>query len=245
MSPKSSARGSEVLVDQEISDSLSLGLHQTTQPLTILQGTLELALLNARTVDEYKSAIERSLEELHRVTECFEHLRTINQLHQPVSDVTTFAVLPMVKAVLSSLKGRSVAAGVEFTVQSKVSDRKEAGEERVRLSPGRISAALRIAISELLPLLERGTKAVVFMEAGTRDVLIQVNASHKVPQSTQTTDRVPKPATSRQKVAQDLAASAGGELIFVPKGVFIRLPKALTQNPGGEMESENGEVAHV
>jgi len=245
MSSKSSAGGSEVLVDQEISSSISLGLHQTTQPLTILQGTLELALLNASTVDEYKYAIERSLEELQRVTDCFEHLRTITQLHQRVSDVTTFAVSPMVKAVLTSLKGRSLTAGVEFIVQPKIDDSRKSGGERVRLSPSRVSSALRMATLDLLPLLERGSKVAVVIEAGTQDVLIRVNASGKVQQCAPITDTVPKPMTPRQKLAQDLAASAGGELTFVSKGIFIRLPKALSASLGTEMESENGEVAHV
>jgi len=245
MSPKSSAGGSDVLVDEEISNSISLGLHQTTQPLTILQGTLELALLNASTVEECKNAIERSLEELQRVTDCFEQLRTITQLHQRVSDVTTFAVSPMVKAVLTNLRGRSISAGVEFILQSKISDSKESGGERVTLSQGRVSAALTMAISELLPLLERNSRVVVLVEAGTQDVLIRLNAPGKVQPCSQLTDAAPTPMTSRQKLAQDLTASAGGELTIVPKGMLIRLPKVRSASIGGEMESENGKVAHV
>ena len=245
MSSKLSAGGPQVLVDQEISGSISLGLHQATQPLTILQGTLELALLNASTVDEYRNAIERSLEELHRVTECFEQLRTITQLHQRVSDVTTFAVSPMVKTVLTSLKGPSVIAGVEFILQSKIGDSKDSSGGRVRLSLSRVSSALRMAISDLLPLLERGSKVVVVVEAGPQDVLIRANDSGRVQQSAQLADAAPKPMTPRQRLAQDLAASAGGELTFVSKGIFVRLPKEPSASLGGEMESENGEVAHV
>jgi len=245
MSSKLSAGGPQVLVDQEISGSISLGLHQATQPLTILQGTLELALLNASTVKEYRNAIERSLEELQRVTECFEQLRTITQLHQRVSDVTTFAVSPMVKTVLTSLKGPSVTAGVEVILQSKIGDSKDSSGGRVRLSLSRVSSALRMAISELLPLLERGSKVVVVVEARPQDVVIRANDSGKVRQSAQLTDTVPKPMTPRQKLAQDLAASAGGELTFVSKGIFVRLPKEPSASLGGEMESENGEVAHV
>jgi hypothetical protein len=77
-------------VEQEIAYSVARGLHQTTQPLTVLQGLLELALLNAGTVDEYKHTIEQSLKELQRVTGCFEHLRTLTRLHQPIPDTTTF-----------------------------------------------------------------------------------------------------------------------------------------------------------
>lgn len=83
----SNARSSEAAapLDQHIANSVARALHQTTQPLTVLQGTLELALLKTRTVAEYQHAIRRSLEELHRITESFEHLRTLTR--QPVSEV--------------------------------------------------------------------------------------------------------------------------------------------------------------
>jgi hypothetical protein len=77
-----------VCVEQAIPDALSRSLHQATQPLTVLQGTLELALLSASTVQEYKQAVERSLEELQRVTDSFEHLRTLAQeVQQKKSEV--------------------------------------------------------------------------------------------------------------------------------------------------------------
>jgi signal transduction histidine kinase len=72
-----------VSVNQEMSGAVAHALHQTTQPLTVLQGLLELALLKTNTVDEYKRVLSRSLQELRRVTDCFEHLRAITQLQQP------------------------------------------------------------------------------------------------------------------------------------------------------------------
>jgi len=134
---------------------------------------------------------------------------------------------------------------VEFILQSKIGDSKDSSGGRVRLSLSRVSSALRMAISDLLPLLERGSKVVVVVEAGPQDVLIRANDSGRVQQSAQLADAAPKPMTPRQKLAQDLAASAGGELTFVSKGIFVRLPKEPSASLGGEMESENGEVAHV
>ena len=72
-----------VSANHETFGAVAHALHQTTQPLTVLQGVLELALLTATTVDEYKHALERSLRETRRVTDCFEHLRAVAQLHQP------------------------------------------------------------------------------------------------------------------------------------------------------------------
>jgi len=76
-----------VPLDQEIAGAVSRGLHQATQPLTVLQGMLELALLNASSVEEYKRTIERSLDELQRVVDCFERLRTVIGMHQPASTI--------------------------------------------------------------------------------------------------------------------------------------------------------------
>ena len=73
--------------NQAMSGAVAHALHQTTQPLTVLQGVLELALLTATTVDEYKHALERSLQETRRVTDCFEHLRAVAQLHQPAQRI--------------------------------------------------------------------------------------------------------------------------------------------------------------
>jgi hypothetical protein len=68
-----------VTVDQPTSGAIARGLHQAAQPLSVLQGTLELALLQANSVREYKDAVERSLEELQRVTECFKNLCSLPQ----------------------------------------------------------------------------------------------------------------------------------------------------------------------
>jgi hypothetical protein len=238
---------SEVSVEPEICRTISHGLHQTTQPLTVLQGTLELALLNVGTVDEYKKAIERSLEELRRVTDCFEHLRTVAHLHQQVSDVTTFAVSTTVKTVLTSLKDRSIAAGIELVFQSRIGDQQDLGEDRVRLSPSRVSSAFKMALSELLLLLESGSKVVVLIEVGALDVLIRVSAACRVQPGAQVADTFPPLMSPRQKLAQAMAASAGGELRLGPslKGMLIRLPKVPSACSGGEIESRKDEVAHV
>jgi hypothetical protein len=85
MSLNSGSRGAAAPLDHHIANSVARALHQTTQPLTVLQGTLEIALLKTRTVAEYQHAIRRSLEELRRITESFEHLRTL--IRQPASVV--------------------------------------------------------------------------------------------------------------------------------------------------------------
>jgi hypothetical protein len=236
-----------VCVDQEISGTISRGLHQTTQPLTVLQGTLELALLNASTVDEFRHAIERSLEELQRVTDSFEHLRTLTQLHQPASDVATFTPSSVAKAVLTSLQGHSAAAGVELVLQTKPGDRKPSGEDRVKMSRSRVSTALKMALLDLLAVLSRGSKVVLLIEAEARDVLIRAEVATGPQHGTKVSDAPPSLMTPRQELARAMMASAGGELIFSPSpcGLLIRLPKVFSTTERVEVEQPKGEVAHV
>jgi hypothetical protein len=59
--------------------ALALRLHQAAQPLTVLQGCLELALTQPHTAEEYKCSIERALDESRRVSACFDRIRELVQ----------------------------------------------------------------------------------------------------------------------------------------------------------------------
>ena len=62
-------------------------LHQVAQPLTILQGLLELALLKAHTVQDYQNSVQGALEQLQRAMLCFARAREILQ-SQPIPMTT-------------------------------------------------------------------------------------------------------------------------------------------------------------
>jgi signal transduction histidine kinase len=62
---------------QEISHRLSGQLHEISQPFSVLQGTLELALLESRTAEDYRRSIEQALSESARLANCFEQLRDV------------------------------------------------------------------------------------------------------------------------------------------------------------------------
>jgi len=61
----------------EIASAVSQELHQTAQPLTVLQGLLELSLLTSGTIEEYRSSMERAINELQRVVAGFDHVRDL------------------------------------------------------------------------------------------------------------------------------------------------------------------------
>ena len=54
--------------------AISQGLHQTAQPLTVLQCLLEQALLDPCTAEQYREVIVRAMSEARRVTEYLDHV---------------------------------------------------------------------------------------------------------------------------------------------------------------------------
>ena len=65
--------------DHESFSELSKSLHQTAQPLTALQGWIELAATTPHTEDEYKSLMTHAMQELQRVFACFDRVREISR----------------------------------------------------------------------------------------------------------------------------------------------------------------------
>ena len=53
-------------VDPSNAGAILHELHQAAQPLTVLQGLLELALLSSATAEEYRGVIKRAVEESTR-----------------------------------------------------------------------------------------------------------------------------------------------------------------------------------
>jgi hypothetical protein len=67
-----------------ITDAVFRGLHQAAQPLTVLQGLLELALTTPHTEQEYKRFLKRAMDESRRVGACFDAVRElVREPHAP------------------------------------------------------------------------------------------------------------------------------------------------------------------
>jgi len=81
-------------MNREIASAVSQELHQTAQPLTILQGLLELSLLKSGTIEEYRKSLERAMDELQRVVAGFDHVRELIRSSQPPSQIQAAALPP-------------------------------------------------------------------------------------------------------------------------------------------------------
>lgn len=72
----------------ELATSVADALHQMAQPLTILQGLLELSLLQAKTEEDFRISTEEALAQLQRAMHSLHQARTILRFTQSKPSTT-------------------------------------------------------------------------------------------------------------------------------------------------------------
>lgn len=159
-------------VEQERFREISHGLHQAAQPLTALQGWIELALIGTHSEHEYKSLVAHAREEALRVLGCFDRVRELARLHQLPSCGPGFAASAMVRVVLEQFESSFKAAGA--TVVFHPLPGSEAASDLVRVAENQASVAFSLVISSLFPFIERGDKLELSMNAEGATVSIGV-----------------------------------------------------------------------
>ena len=69
--------GNSIGASDPLAGAISHELHRAAQPLTILQGLLELALLSSSTPEEYRAVIQNAFEQSRRISDSFDQLRKL------------------------------------------------------------------------------------------------------------------------------------------------------------------------
>ncbi|MFZ0285064.1 MAG: hypothetical protein WAL32_07515 [Terriglobales bacterium] len=228
--------------DSLTSSAISHQLHQTAQPLTVLQGLLELALLSSRTTEEYRDAIQRAMEQSRRISGCFDLVRRLFHFHQSALDVSTFSVSDMARAAVKSVSDSYAIAGIECVFHPLSQSN---GYDVVTASEGNISAALALILSNLPRWTSTGGSVKVAIDADFHHVLVRIQArKHGMESACGVTPELGTMAAPLH-LARTMVTSTGGKITqYEPEfSVLISLAKT-PQNP--EMyETQRIESVHV
>jgi len=204
--------------DQENIAELSRGLHQAAQPLTALQGWLELALVGSHTEDEYKASIRQAMEESRRVLACFNRVREMARRPLPPSTSPGFQASALVRAVLERFGSDFDAAGVEI-VFHPLPEGPEGGD-LVRGSESRVSTALSLILSSSFPFLESGDQLEVSIQSHPETVDICVLArQHNCSGEAAREELIWRIAPL--ELAQSLVVSTGGTVTLDPSAFSV------------------------
>lgn len=92
--------------------------HRLSQPLTALRGTLELARLRAKSVAEYRDAVEKALESAEHLAWLVQSLREMAEVAVPAGERATIALDQVARSVLEDLRPLADPRGIY--VESKI-----------------------------------------------------------------------------------------------------------------------------
>ncbi len=216
-------------VDHSLAGAMSRELHKTAQPLTVLQGLLDLMLTristgvtsgkslesvspeapHSKSCHECKCSLERARDEVSRLTSTFEDVRKLAGLQQPARDVTTFALSPVVTDSLQNL-GNDFCAG-DITVVMDACPDEDPRNVMVKASVSRLSAAIRLVLTALAKCLEAGGRIRVSIDTSDTNAVISFRPSRM--RSTPEHDLL-STLNSELLYANLMLATVGGQLHF-------------------------------
>jgi signal transduction histidine kinase len=214
--------------DHTLAGAMSRELHKTAQPLTVLQGLLDLMLerissgysgengeaagaeASLENSNEYKYLLKRAAEEVPRLTGCLEHVRKLAALQCGARDVDNFPLAPLVTDVLQNLGSDFYSA--DITVAVKESANADSMSVMVNASVSRVSAAIRLVLTALVNRLSAGDQIEIIIETDGSVAEIKFRPSKK--SATAEHDFLLSSLPSELQFAYLLLGSVAGELRF-------------------------------
>jgi signal transduction histidine kinase len=255
--------------EQTIAGAMSRELHKTAQPLTILQGLIELMIartssgdscgkfhkhggeeaLRMAGCDECRLFLERAGEEVPRLASSFESVRNLAALQRPAQDVAVFPLAPLVTDVVQDLGRDFELAGITVTVDrfdDRPGDSQDASRNGllVNASSSRVSTAVRLVLSMLVDCLRAGDQVWISIETdgGNAAIKFQLSRPSQVPISQH--DLLPIALTSQLEFASLLFASVGGALSIgeSPDLVVLSMPTVASPSAAQDMHRRETHV---
>lgn len=236
----SDAKSFTPLFDPVAANALSRELHHSAQPLTVLQGVLELGLLTSTTTEDYRDVIQRAMEQSRRVSSSFDLVRKLLHAHQPAA-LSTFSVSELVGVVVAGVRENYEAAGVACEFHPLHGYDPEA--DLVTAPESVVSTALDLILSGLPRWAKRGGYVKVSVEVQGLDVAITIHSRHDAREADGSS------AAEFMAAALDLATrlingAGGGLVVSQPEfSVLISLPR--TKQSLAIYNSQRIECAHV
>jgi hypothetical protein len=228
--------------DQETIAELSRGLHQAAQPLTALQGWLELALIGSHSEDEYKTSIRKAIEESRRVLACFDRVRELARVPRLAPSMPGFAASSVVRAVLEKFAGDFEAAGVELVLHTEPLAQEL--DDLIRGSESRVSTALSLILAGSFPFLASGDRLELSLTPHPEKVEISVLAQkHSFSGAASGEELIWRIAPL--ELAQALLASNGGTVTLDPSAFSVLISLSRTPATPAVRNSAETRCAHV
>jgi len=205
-----------------ITSAMSRELHHVAQPLTVLQGTLEIALIKERSQAEYQSILHKVMEHSQKLADCFARVQRLAHFQQPATDIAEFSAAAMVRSVLETVESHFIARGINSEFHPTTEG--DAYCDMVRASEKRVTAALELVLSSLANAMPPHSKTVLLMDVKSQSVLLTLSIQQSLRDLVLGSGLI-----ADLELAEAIASSAGAKLTCSPATscIMLGLTKAL------------------
>lgn len=156
--------------ESAVTKAIRRELHQMAQPLTVLQGALDLALTQSEGSDvATHHTLELARREIFRISSGLEHVRRLVRLQQTPSDLTRVSVSRVLCSALERMERQFNAAGIQVAVNQPRDI-----EEGVLASESRMREAFTLLLSSGLKFLPQGGRITVDLSVAGDGVSVRI-----------------------------------------------------------------------
>ncbi len=204
-------------VQENFQKALSDSLHQMAQPLSIIQASLELALLRETTGEAFREVAENVLHQLSRAGETLRFTSQLTRYQQPATDVTSIVLSDVLHGVIADLSPILARAQVKLAI-----DHSGRGREReIQFSQGRLHQLFFYILQAMQHRSQPGDIVHIGLQAHAGNVRLRI---FQTPQ--RTAQATPKESdeslpTRALALAEAIATSAGAEFRVINSPLLI------------------------
>ena len=216
--------------------TLSASLHCLAQPLSIIQASMELALLNPTTVEQYREVAESALHEVARATEAMRFAGQLTRFSQPAKDVVDVLLSVEVAGVLADLHRTLESAGIRVFFEAPEH------EPAVSFSATRLRQLLFYLVQAVRDLSEDGDVVRFEVERRGDEVGLKISrVSESMRDNCVEMTSRDSQANRALALADTIVSSEGGDFVFTTHPLSVAAGFAV--RPQGRLQvAEKGKL---
>ena len=195
--------------------TLSTSLHQMAQPLSIIQASLELALLRQTTDKPFREVAENVLEQLGRTVETLRFTSQLARFQQPALDVSSILLSEVLQDVIEDLSRTLSTAQIKLALD-------HSGREReIRFSPVRLRQLFFNILQAVQHLSQPRDIVHIDLQAHSGNIKLRIfqtldRAARSMPKASDENF-----STRALALAEAIVASAGGKFRVINSPLLI------------------------
>lgn len=185
--------------------TLSASLHQMAQPMSIIQASLEVALLRQTANEPFREVAEKVLEQLGRAVETLRFTSQLARYQQPASDVTSVRLSHVLQDAIEDLSRTLSTAQIKLALD-------HSGREReIQFSPVRLRQLFFYILQAVQHLSQPGDVVHIAIQANAGNIKLRIfqTPEHTVQPAPKASDE--SFTTRALALAEAIVSSAGAE----------------------------------